>query len=110
MLYKFVDAHTLKPSTNKMIVLPGNISVSNPREEHFIAAGYCARIYDPEPEYNHETQCLSEYYEDTKPIKVHYEVVEKPDPEPAAPNSETVPDLSERVAAIEEALLALLEM
>lgn len=64
----------LKKFKGGFVVLNNRI-YTNPTEETVRKAGYKDVVYDPVPEYDSETQYITEVYtEDETTITVHYEV------------------------------------
>lgn len=107
MLYQYIDTHTINPASGQPIKLPSGAIVSNPADEHYLAVGYKPVQYDVEPEYNTETQMLVPFYADGEVITCSWVVEDVPEPEPITP---PLPTTEERMLAIEDALLALMEV
>lgn len=107
MLYQYLNEHTIKPTSGQPIRLPNGAVVSNPTDEHYRAVGYKPVQYDVEPEYDTYTQILVPHYIDGEVILCGWTVADMPEPEPITP---PLPTTEERMSAIEEALLALMEV
>jgi hypothetical protein len=73
LLYKMINNHIQK--YNEGFIVLDNTVYTNPTEELIRAAGYKPLMFDEQPEYDIETKCLNQVYEDTEDyILVHWEI------------------------------------